>query len=318
MIRSTKTTLKFTNLEKRNELISFITENKRTKYVQPWAPGQEQLLHFHSLLRNLEAKKDFHAKFRPSELFPRTDGWPVLSEKENGPDQLILLLTIHHRLTNASFETNFPPGPDFRDSYTKKLKKLYTKYFMDTNSIIHPEDSNNSWTFLESGFPEIDTEVAKAAPAADSVAMPPVDEDDELETAYDTTMLDCKRVAMRIARTWPDSGGMLAFNALFEPLPADKETRDWKWKLRWARRQLNNLEGIKNDTAASYAAMGHAAASIAGAGSVAAGAEAAAATHSAMGQAAASIAGAGREAAHKVRQPQLLISAQWHKTSEFQ
>ena len=55
--------------------------------------------------------------------------------------------------------------------------------------------------------------------------------------------------------------------------------------------------------------MGHATASIAGAGSVAAGAEAAAATHSAMGQAAASIAGAGREAAHKVRQPQLLISA---------
>ena len=170
---------------------------------------------------------------------------------------------------------------------------------MDTNSIIHPEDSNNSWTFnfTASGFPEIDTEVAKAAPAADSIAMPPVDEDDELETAYDTTMLDCKRVAMRIARTWPDSGGMLAFNALFEPLPADKETRDWKWKLRWARRQLNNLEGIENDTAASHAAMGHAAASIAGAGRVAAGAEAAAATHSAMGQAAASIAGAGREAA---------------------
>ena len=59
----------------------------------------------------------------------------------------------------------------------------------------------------------------------------------------------------------------------------------------------------------THAAMGHATASIAGAGSVAAGAEAAAATHSAMGQAAASIAGAGREAAHKVRQPQLLISA---------
>ena len=70
---------------------------------------------------------------------------------------------------------------------------------MDTNSIIHPEDSNHSWNFTASGFPEIDTEVAKAAPAADSIAMPPVDEDDELETAYDTTMLDCKRVAMRIA-----------------------------------------------------------------------------------------------------------------------
>ena len=105
---------------------------------------------------------------------------------------------------------------------------------MDTNSIIHPEDSNHSWTlnFTASGFPEIDTEVAKAAPAADSIAMPPVDEDDELETAYDTAMLDCKRVAMRIARAWPDSGGWLA---LFVPLPADKETRDWKWKLRWAQ-----------------------------------------------------------------------------------
>ena len=37
--------------------------------------------------------------------------------------------------------------------------------------------------------------------------MPPVDEDDELETAYDTTMLDCKRDAMRIALERPDSGG---------------------------------------------------------------------------------------------------------------
>ena len=81
------------------------------------------------------------------------------------------------------------------------------------------------------------------------------------------------------------------------PLPADKETRDWKWKLRWARRQLNNLEGIENDTVAKNAAMGHAAASIAGAGREAAGAAEAAATHSAIGQAAASIAGAGREAA---------------------
>ena len=56
--------------------------------------------------------------------------------------------------------------------------------------------------------------------------MPPVDEDDELrlETAYDTAMLDCKRVAMRIALERPDSGGWLA---LFVPLPADKEKRDW-------------------------------------------------------------------------------------------
>ena len=91
---------------------------------------------------------------------------------------------------------------------------------MDTNSIIHREDSNNSWTlnFTASGFPEIDTEVAKAAPAADSIAMPPVDEDDELETAYDTAMLDCKRVAMRIALERPDSGGWLALFVLFQLL----------------------------------------------------------------------------------------------------
>ena len=101
---------------------------------------------------------------------------------------------------------------------------------------------------------------------------------------------------MRIALERPDSGGWLA---LFVLLPADKEKRDWKWKLRWARRQLNNLEGIENDTAASHAAMWQAAASNGGAGRVAAAAqtEAAAATHSAMGQAAASIAGAGRVAA---------------------
>ena len=61
--------------------------------------------------------------------------------------------------------------------------------------------------------------------------MSPVDEDYELETAYDTAMLDCKRVAMRIALERQDSGGWLA---LFVLLPADKEKRDWKWKLRWA------------------------------------------------------------------------------------
>ena len=68
--------------------------------------------------------------------------------------------------------------------------------------------------------------------------MPPVDEDDELETAYDTAMLDCKRVAMRIARAWPDSGGWLAFNALFVLLPADKEKRDWKWMGSTTTQQL--------------------------------------------------------------------------------
>ena len=54
-------------------------------------------------------------------------------------------------------------------------------------------------------------------------------------------------------------------------LPADKEKRDWKWKLRWARRHFNNLEGIENDTAASHGAMWQAAASNGGAGRVAAG-----------------------------------------------
>ena len=71
---------------------------------------------------------------------------------------------------------------------------------------------------------------------------------------------------MRIALERPDSGGWLA---LFVLLPADKEKRDWKWKLRWALQQLNNLEGIENDTVASHVAMWQAAASN---GSVAAGA----------------------------------------------
>ena len=34
--------------------------------------------------------------------------------------------------------------------------------------------------------------------------MLPGDEDEELETAYDTVMLDCQRVAVRIAGAWPD------------------------------------------------------------------------------------------------------------------
>ena len=52
-----------------------------------------------------------------------------------------------------------------------------------------------------------DTEAAKVAtgnPAPDSIAMLPGDEDEVLETAYDTVMLDCQRVAVRIARAWPD------------------------------------------------------------------------------------------------------------------
>ena len=103
--------------------------------------------------------------------------------------------------------------------------------------------------FTASHSPEIvpgvsDTEAAKAAtgkPAAESMAMLPVDEDEELETAYDTVMLDCQCVAVRIARAWPDPVG---WTTLFFLLPADKEDRAWKWKLKWAQRQLDNLKGI--------------------------------------------------------------------------
>ena len=87
---------------------------------------------------------------------------------------------------------------------------------MDSN--FYCEDSNHSissWNnlnlkFTASRSPEIvpgvsDTEAAKAATgkaAAESTAMLRVDEDKELETAYDTEMLDCQRVAVRIARAW--------------------------------------------------------------------------------------------------------------------
>ena len=179
------------------------------------------------------------------------------------------------------------------------------------NSNLFCDDSNSSWNNLKSTFtasrsPEIvpgvsDTEAAKAATgkaAAESMAMLPVDEDEELETAYDTVMLECQRVAVRIARAWPTgTGNPGGWTTLFPLLPADKEDRAWKWKLKWAQRQLDNLKGIENDAAASHSAMGQTAASNASAGRVAAGAEAAAATHSAMGQAAASNAGACREAA---------------------
>ena len=86
---------------------------------------------------------------------------------------------------------------------------------------------------------------------------------------------------------------------------ADKEDRAWKWKLKWAQRQLNNLQGIENDAAASHSAIRQTAASNASACRLAAGAEAkaAAATHSAMGQAA-SNAGACRVAAGAKRNHQ--------------
>ena len=110
------------------------------------------------------------------------------------------------------------------------------------HSNLYCDDSNHStssWNnlklkFTASSSPEIvpgvsDTEAAKAATgkaAAESMAMLPVDEDEELETAYDTVMLDCQRVAVRIARAWPDPGG---WTTLFHLLPADKEDRAWKW-----------------------------------------------------------------------------------------
>ena len=158
------------------------------------------------------------------------------------------------------------------------------------DSHFYCEDSNHSissWNnlkFTASRSPEIvpgvsDTEAAKAATgkaAAESMAMLPVDEDEELETDYDTAMLDCQRVAVRIASAWQDPGG---WTTSFHLLPADKENRAWRWKLKWAQLQLNNLQGIENDTAASHSAIGQIAASNARAGCVAAGVEAAAATH---------------------------------------
>ena len=144
------------------------------------------------------------------------------------------------------------------------------------------------------------------------MAMLPVDEDEELETAYHIVMLESQRVAVRIARAWPTGTGKLwqpwtpaGWTTLFHLLPADKEDRAWKWKLKWAQRQLDNLKGIENDAAASHSAIGQTAASNASAGRAAAGAEAeaAAATHSAMGQAAASNAGACREAAGAEAEP---------------
>ena len=102
------------------------------------------------------------------------------------------------------------------------------------------EDSNHStssWNNLHlkltaSHSPEIvpgvsDTEAAKAATgkaAAESMAMLPVDGDEELETAYDTVMLDCQRVAVRIARAWP-AGNPGGWTTLFHLLAADKEDR---------------------------------------------------------------------------------------------
>ena len=68
-----------------------------------------------------------------------------------------------------------------------------------------------------------------------------------------TVMLDCQRVAVRIACAWPHPGGL---TTLFHLLPADEEDRARKWKLKWAQRQLNNLKGIENDAAASHSAMG--------------------------------------------------------------
>ena len=61
--------------------------------------------------------------------------------------------------------------------------------------------------------------------------MPSVDEDNKLETAYDTEMLDCNRVAMRIALERPDSGGWL------HCLCRGTAAIGWQWMLLLATMQ---------------------------------------------------------------------------------
>ena len=130
---------------------------------------------------------------------------------------------------------------------------------MDSNHTNYPSipfkgsNPSNLWYFqpnplFMSRSPEIgvsDTEAAITStdkPAADSIAMPPVD-DDALEIAYDTAILECQRVAVRAARASRESGG---WRALFQPLPLTRRERAWTWKLACAQRQLNNLNTIEN------------------------------------------------------------------------
>ena len=78
-----------------------------------------------------------------------------------------------------------------------------------------------------------DTKAGKASTgktAAESIATLPVDDNDELETAYDTIMLDCQRIALREnCLCMAEPGGC---PALFYRLHVDKEERAWKWKLK--------------------------------------------------------------------------------------
>ena len=87
---------------------------------------------------------------------------------------------------------------------------MYNKNLMDSHFYCeysnHSISSWNNLKFTASSSLEIvpgvsDTEAAKVAtgkPAPESITMLPGDEDEEL----DTVMLDCQRVAVRIARSW--------------------------------------------------------------------------------------------------------------------
>ena len=143
--------------------------------------------------------------------------------------------------------------------------------------------------------------------------MPPVDEDNKLETAYDTEMLDCNRVAIRIALERPDSGGWLhclcrhwmAIDAAACHNAACDEAVSFSipFKLLSCRRaHLNfHFQSLFSLSAANSTNK--------------------ASSRSANGSSCSHTYGNGTcqgYLEHKVRQPQLLISVLWHTTSEFQ